>query len=43
MRDWIHTHTDGDPSQITLQAHQLNQLDVGDETPPEPFTFPPGL
>jgi hypothetical protein len=33
----------GDPSQITLQAHQLIQLDVGDETPPQPFTFPPGL
>ena len=33
----------GDPSQITLQAHELIQLDVGDETPPQPFTFPPGL
>jgi hypothetical protein len=33
----------GDPSQIALQAHQLIQLDVGDETPPQPFTFPPGL
>jgi len=33
----------GDPSQITLRAHELIQLDVGDETPPQPFTFPPGL
>jgi hypothetical protein len=33
----------GDPSQITLQAHELVQLDVGDETPPRPFTFAPGL
>jgi len=33
----------GDPSQITLQAHQVIQLDVGDQTPPQPFTFPPGL
>lgn len=33
----------GDPSQIALQAHELIQLDVGDETPPLPFTFPPGL
>jgi hypothetical protein len=35
--------TSGDPGQITLQAHELTQLDVGDETPPQPFTFPPGL
>jgi hypothetical protein len=35
--------SNGDPSQITLQAHQLIQLDVGDETPPQPFTFAPGL
>ena len=33
----------GDPSQSTLQAHQLIQRDVGDETPPQPFTFPLGL
>jgi hypothetical protein len=33
----------GDPSQIGLQARQLIQLDVGDETPPRPVTFPPGL
>ena len=33
----------GDPSQITLQAHESIQLDVGDDTPPQPFTFPPGL
>jgi hypothetical protein len=33
----------GDPSQIALQAHQIIQLDVGDETPPRPFMFPPGL
>jgi hypothetical protein len=35
--------TSGDPSQIPLQAHELIQLDVGDETPPQSFTFPPGL
>ena len=33
----------GAPSHITLRAHELVQLDVGDETPPQPFTFPPGL
>jgi hypothetical protein len=31
-----------DPGQITLQAHELIQLDVGDETPPQSFIFPPG-
>jgi hypothetical protein len=36
-------YVNGDPSQITLQAHELVQLDVGDETPPQPFTFAPGL
>jgi len=33
----------GDPSQIALRGHELVQLDVGDETPPRPFSFPPGL
>ena len=33
----------GDPREITLLPHQLIQLDVGDETPPQPFTFPAGL
>jgi hypothetical protein len=32
----------GDPNTIPLQAHELIQLDVGDDTPPQPFTFPPG-
>jgi hypothetical protein len=35
--------TSGDPNAIALQAHELVQLDVGAETPPQPFTFPPGL
>ena len=33
----------GDTSQNPLRAHELIQLDVGDETPPQPFTFSPGL
>ena len=33
----------GDPREITLLAHELIQLDVGDDTPPQPFTFPAGL
>jgi hypothetical protein len=33
----------GDPNQIPLEAHELIQLDVGADTPPQPFEFPPGL
>jgi len=33
----------GDPTQIPLTAHALIQLNVNDETPPQDFTFPPGL
>jgi len=33
----------GGPSEIELRAHELIQLDVGEDTPPQPFTFPPGL
>ena len=32
-----------DPGEIRLEAHDLVQLDVGDETPPNPFRFPAGL
>ena len=32
----------GDPQQITLTPHELIQLDVGTDVPPQPFTFPPG-
>ena len=35
--------TSGDPNAIALQAHALIQLDVGQDVPPQPFTFPPGL
>jgi hypothetical protein len=35
--------TSGDPSQISLEAHALIQLDVGVDTPPQPFDFPAGL
>src|SRR2546425_11589398 len=31
------------PGEIRLEAHDLVQLDVGDETPPNPFRFPAGL
>jgi hypothetical protein len=33
----------GDPREIPLESHALIQLDVADSTPPQPFTFPPGL
>jgi hypothetical protein len=33
----------GEPGEIPLTAHALIQLDVADTTPPQPFTFPPGL
>jgi hypothetical protein len=33
----------GNPSGITLAAHELIQLDVGTVTPFQPFTFPSGL
>jgi hypothetical protein len=35
--------TAGDPNAVALQAHALIQLDVGQDTPPQPFTFPAGL
>jgi hypothetical protein len=35
--------TSGDPAQIILQAHELIQLDVNTDVPPQPFDFPPGL
>jgi hypothetical protein len=35
--------TSGDPNAIALQAHDLVQLDVGQDVTPSPFTFPPGL
>lgn len=33
----------GNPRDIPLTAHALIQLDVGTDTPPQPFTFPAGL
>jgi hypothetical protein len=33
----------GDVRAITLTAHELIQLDVGANQPPQPFSFPPGL
>lgn len=33
----------GDPRAITLTAHELIQIDVGTDVPPQPFTFPVGL
>lgn len=33
----------GDPRAITLTAHELIQLDVGTDFPPQPFSFPVGL
>jgi len=30
------------PYGIGMRAHELIQLDVGDETPPQPFAFPTG-
>jgi hypothetical protein len=33
----------GDPASITLDAHTLIQLDVGQDVPPRPYTFPAGL
>jgi len=33
----------GDPRAITLTAHELIQLDVGTDFPPQPFSFPIGL
>jgi hypothetical protein len=35
--------TSGDPSLIALESHELIQLDVGVDTPPQPFEFPAGL
>lgn len=32
----------GDPRQIVLDAHTLIQIDIGQDTPPQPFTFPAG-
>ncbi len=32
----------GDPRSITLTAHELIQIDVGSDVPPQPFTFPVG-
>ena len=34
---------DGDPRQIQLAAHNVIQLDVGQDVPPQGFTFPQGL
>ncbi|HLG70253.1 MAG TPA: hypothetical protein VK009_07500 [Chloroflexota bacterium] len=33
----------GDVRQISLAAHNLIQLDAGQDVPPQPFTFPSGL
>lgn len=33
---------DGDPATIALGDHVVVQLDVGTDTPPLPYTFPPG-
>jgi hypothetical protein len=33
----------GDPRTITLNAHTLVQLDVGQDVAPQPFSFPAGL
>jgi O-antigen ligase len=33
----------GDPNEIPLQAHELIQLNVGQDVPLQPFTFTPGL
>lgn len=33
----------GDPRAIPLTAHAVIQLDVGQDVPPQPFTFPAGL
>jgi hypothetical protein len=42
-RDRLCERSSGDPSQTTLRAKELIQLDIGDDVPPKPFTFPPGL
>jgi len=34
---------DGDPRTVPLAAHTLVQLDVGQDVPPQAFTFPSGL
>lgn len=33
----------GDPASITLTAHKLIQIDVGQDVPPQSYTFAPGL
>jgi hypothetical protein len=36
------TRYTGDPNSITLNAHTLIQLDIGQNVPPQSFTFPSG-